>query len=121
MAALGGAALETGGGGLAENVEVGLALFSGLAVGIAALLGLQHEAMALIGVDAAKALCAIGLFLKDAALEHIVVVGVVGAAAFGRIDTDQGAKAVDEILRVRQLRAAGQRPFGNEGFEFIVI
>ena len=37
------------------------------------------------------------------------------------IDADQGAQAVDEALRVREFGAAGQRPFGNEGFEFAAI
>jgi len=110
-AALGRAALEAGGGGLPENVEVGLALFGGLAVGIAALLGLQHEAMTFIGVDPAKAFGAVGFLLEHAALEHIIVMGVVGAAALGRINADQGAQAVHEALRVRKLGATGQRPF----------
>ncbi len=77
--------------------------------------------MALVCVDSSETFSAIGFLLENAALEHIIIVGVVGAAALGRIDADQGAKAVDETLRVRQFRAAGQRPFGNEGFEFVVI
>ena len=87
-AAFGSAALEAGGGGLAENVEIGLALFGSLAVGIAALLSLQHEAVAFVGVDPAKTLGSVGLLLKDAALEHIIVVGIVGATALGWIDSD---------------------------------
>ena len=115
------AAFETCGGGLAKDVEVGFALFGRFAVGIAALFGFQHEAMTLVSIDPANALGAVGFLLKHAALEHIVIVGVVGAAALGRIDADQGAQAVDEALRVREFGAAGQRPFCNDGFEFIII
>ena len=68
-----------------------------------------------------KALGAVGLLLKDAALEHIIIMAIVGAAALGRIDAYQHAKTVDETLRVRKFGAAGQRPFGNEGFEFVAI
>ena len=82
-AAFGCASLETGGGGLAEDIEVGLALFGGFAVSIRALLGLKHEAVPLVGVDPPKAFGAVGLLLEDAALKHIVVVAIVGAAAFG--------------------------------------
>jgi hypothetical protein len=46
---------------------------------------------------------------------------VVGAAALGWIDADQGAEAIDEALRVREFGAAGWRPFGNEGFDLIAI
>src|SRR3546814_6667495 len=98
-----------------------LALFGGLAVGIAALLGFEDVAVALVGIDPAEAFSAVGFLLEDAALEHIVVVCVIGAAALGRIDADQRAKTVDETLRVRQFGTAGWRPFGTEGFDLIVI
>lgn len=120
-APLGGAALEAGSGSLTKNVEIGLALFGSLAVGIATLFGLQNEAVALVGVNPAKALGAVGFLLKDTALKHIIVVGIVGAAALGLIDADQPAKTVDETLRVRQLGAAGGCPFGNEGFDLSFI
>lgn len=106
---------------MTENIKIGLARFGGLAVGIAALLGFENETMAFVGVYAPETFGAVGLLLEHAALEHIIVVAIVGAAALGRIDADQSAKAVHEALRVREFGAAGQRPFGNEGFEFIVI
>jgi len=41
--------------------------------------------------------------MKHAALEHIVVLAIIGAAAMGRINPYQLAQAVDEALRVRKL------------------
>ena len=90
------------GGGLPENVEVSFALFDRFAVGIGALLGFEDKAVAFIGINPAKALGAVGFFLKHAALEHIVIMAIVGAAALGRIDANQRAKAIHETLRVRE-------------------
>ena len=50
--------------------------------------------MAFVGVDPAEALGAVAFVLEYAAFEHVVVVRIVGAAAVGRIDPDQGAQAV---------------------------
>src|SRR3546814_14152019 len=67
-----------------------LALFGGLAVGIAALLGFEDVAVALVGIDPAEAFSAVGFLLEDAALEHIVVVDrksvVEGKSVSVRVD-----------------------------------
>nr|WP_293846941.1 hypothetical protein [Sphingopyxis sp.] len=96
-------------------------MFGGLAVSVAALLGFENEAVALVGVYPAETFGAVGFLLEHATLEHIIVVGVIGATSLGRIDADQRAKTVDETLRVREFGTAGWRPFGNEGFDLIVI
>ena len=90
-------------------------------VGIGALLSLQHEAIALIGIQAAKAGGAVAIVLKDAALEHIVILRIVGLTAPRRVNADERSKAVHETLRIRQLRAAGDGPVGDEGVYLIVI
>ena len=115
-----GAALDAGAGGLAENVQIVLAACRSGLVRLAALLGLKDEAVALVAVDAAKALRAVAIVLKHPALEHIIVVRVVGAAAIGRGHADQRAQAVGEALRVRQLRPTRIAPLGDEGVDLLL-
>jgi hypothetical protein len=103
--------------GLAK--EIRLAALGRLAVGIGALLRLQHKAIALIGVQAAKAGRAVAIILKHAAFEHIVILAIVALAALGRIDADQRAEAVNKALRICEFRPAGYDPVGNERFEFV--
>ena len=54
-------------------------------------------------------------------LADMVMAQIEMQHAFGRIDANQGAKTIHETLRVCEFGAAGQRPFCNEGFEFVVI
>ena len=104
-------------GGLAEQVEIVLAALGGGAIGLAALLRFEDERAALVAVDPAEADGAVAVVLEHAALEHIVVLGIVGAAAVRRLDPDQPAQAVDEALRVRELRSARVAPLRDELFD----
>jgi hypothetical protein len=117
-AAPGGAALDAGAGGLAEDVEIVLALVCRRPVSLAALLGLQDEAVPLVAIDPAKALRAIAIVLEHAAFEHVIVVRIVGAAAGGRIDAKNAAQAVDEALRIGEFRPARIAPVGDEFLDF---
>jgi hypothetical protein len=112
--AAGGAALHPSSGGLAEQVEVVLAAAGGGAIRLAALLGLKDETIALVTVDAAEACRAVAIVLKHAALEHIIVERDIGLAAVRRFDAKQAAQAVDEALRVGDLRPAGLSPMPHE-------
>jgi len=78
------------------------------------------EAVALVAVYAAEALRAVAIVLKHPALEHVIVVRVVGAAAIGGGHADQRAQAVDEALRVRQLRPARIAPLGDKGVNLVL-
>lgn len=88
---------------------------------IITLLGRQYKIIAYIGIKAAKTDGAVAIILKRAMLEYVIIIAIVGATALGRIDADQVAKAVDETSGAREYGAAGQRPFCNEGFDFIII
>ena len=115
-----GAARDAGAGGLAEDVEIVLAARRSGLVRLAALFGLKDEAVALVAVDAAKALGAVTIVLKHPAFEHVIVVRVVGAASIRRGNTDQRAQAVDEALRVRQLRPARIAPLDDESVDLLL-
>ena len=77
--------------------------------------------MALVAVDPAEAGGAIAIVLKNPAFKDIMIVRIVGAASGWRIDVEQAAQAVDETLRVSQLRAAGIAPCGDEVFNSVQI
>src|SRR5204863_106403 len=97
----------------------GVGLFSRASTRLRSLLGLQHERVALVSVDPSEALRTVGFLLKHPPLKHIIIVGVVGAATLGRIDADQRSEAVDEALRIGQLRAAGWCPFSDKGVNLL--
>jgi len=80
-AAPGGATGDAGFGGLAEDVEIVIALIGRRTVRLAALLGFEDEAAALVAVDPAEAGGAVAIVLKDAAFEDVVVRGVVSLRA----------------------------------------
>ena len=116
-----GAALHARAGRLAEQVEIVLAAPGREPVCVAALLCLEDEGMALVAVDPAEAGGAIAIVLKNPAFKDIMIVRIVGAASGWRIDVEQAAQAVDETLRVSQLRAAGIAPCGDEVFNSVQI
>lgn len=118
-AAPGGAAGDTGFGGLAEDVEIVLALVGRRPIRLAALLGFKDEAAALVAVDPAEAGGTVAIVLKDAALEDVVVRGIVSLRAARRIDTEQPGQTVDEGLGVCEFAAAGAAPFSYKAFNFI--
>ena len=112
-----GAALHARAGGLAEQVEIIFTASGGEPVGVAALLGLEDEGVALVAVDPAEAGGAITVVLKDTSFENIMVMRIVGTAAGWWIDAEQTAQAIDEALCVGELRAAGIAPCGDEAFD----
>lgn len=112
--ATGGATLYPRGGGLAEDIKIILALAGGITVSLAALLGLKNEGVAFVAIHPAKALRAIAVVLKHAAFEHVIVVGIIGAAASGGINAQNVAQTVDKALRIGKFRPAGIAPSGNE-------
>ena len=108
------AAFHPLGGGLAEHVDVVATLGLGGGVEARTLLRLEDEGAALVDVDPAEAGRAVAIVLEDAALENVVVEGVVGAAALGRRHADQCAQAVDEALGVGELGTASVAPLRDE-------
>src|SRR3546814_1225560 len=54
------------------------------------------------------------MVLEHAALEYIVILGIVGATAVRRLNPNQPAQAIDEALVVRELRTTRIAPLGNE-------
>src|SRR3546814_11561390 len=54
------------------------------------------------------------MVLEHAALEYIVILGIVGATAVRRLNPNQPAQAIDEALGVRELRTTRIAPLGNE-------
>ena len=113
-AAPGGAALHPRGGGLAKKIHIGLTLVGGSTVGFGALLGLQDEGAAFIGIDAAEAGGVVTIVLKYPAFEDIVVERDIGLAAEQAFDPDDIAQPINEALRTGELIAAGFAPMGNE-------
>jgi len=71
--------------------------------------------MTLVAVDPAKALCAVAIVLKHAALEDVVVMRVVGAAAIRGVHADQLAEAVDEALRIGEFGPSSFAPLRYKG------
>ena len=108
------AALHPRGCGLPEQVEIVLAACRRRAVGVAALLGFKNEAAALVRIDPPEIARPVAIVLKHAALEDVVVMGVVGAASIRGGDPDEGAEAVYETLCVRELGPAGFPPLADE-------
>ena len=95
-----GTALQTCRCGLAEQVEVVLTPLRRGAVGFASLFGFEDESAAFVTVDPSEADGAVAIVLEHAALEDIVVLRVIGAAATRRLDPNQAAQCVYEALRV---------------------
>lgn len=79
------AALDAGAGRLAEDIEIVLAFVGRRPVRLAALLGFEDVTTTLVAIDAAKALCAVAIVLKDAAFENVIIMHVISAAAGGRL------------------------------------
>lgn len=100
-AALGRALLEFG---LRKIQWIG-----GLAI-LAALLGFEHEAAALVEVDPPGAGGSVAMMEDDVALEHIGVEARVGQGWIGRSHPKQGAQLGKEALAVGALRRAGVLP-----------
>ena len=84
------------------------------------MLGLQHEAAALVEVNEAVVAAAIRLVDDDAALEHIGVVTGVVAGRFRQWQAQQAAQLGEEQLVVGPLAAAGFCPALNEGLNGVV-
>ena len=68
-------------------------------------------------IDAPETRRSVAIVLKYLALEYIVVEGIIAAAALRRRHTDQRAQAVDEALRIGELRPAGLAPTRDEIFD----
>ncbi len=118
-AATGGAAGNACSGGLAEDVQIVFALVGCGPVGLAALLGFEDKAAALVAVDPAETGGAVAIVLKDAAFEDVVVGRVIGLGTPGRVDVEQPGQAVDEGLGVGEFAAAGAAPFSYKAFNLI--
>ena len=88
---------------MAEQVEIVLTTLGRGSISLASLLCFEDEGAEFVAVNPAKTDGAVTIVLKHAALEHIVVLAIIGAAAMGRINPYQLAQAVDEALRVRKL------------------
>ena len=108
-----GVALAALFGGQAQLGAVGL-LGLLLSVGrVGALLGFQHEAAALVEVDAAGAL--LGPVVEgDGALQHVLVLGGVVGGRVGPGHAQQVAEVLQEQAVVGALGAAGVLPAGRE-------
>src|SRR3546814_18045503 len=57
---------------------------------------------------------AVAIVLEHAALEYIVILGIVGATAVRRLNPNQPAQAIDEALGVRELRTTRIAPRSEE-------
>src|SRR3546814_18164628 len=57
---------------------------------------------------------AVAIVLEHAALEYIVILGIVGATAVRRLNPNQPAQAIDEALGVSALRTTRTAHLGNE-------
>ena len=88
-AAPGSAPGDAGLGGLAEDVEIIVALVGSSPVSLAALLGFEDEAATLVAVDPAEAFGAVAIVLEDAALKDVVVRRVIGLRTARGINTEQ--------------------------------
>ena len=73
---------------------------------VASLLGLEHEAAALVKVDPFNGRRAVGIEERHCALEHISVLVVVKSRRVGAGDREQVASLVPERRIVRSLRRA---------------
>jgi hypothetical protein len=109
-AADGGAFLRFPGGGGEEGELLGALL-------VAALLGFEREAAALVEIDAAGAAGAVGVAEGDGALEDVGVAGVVGLARVRTRDVQEIAEFREEELIVGALgggRALSARYEGGD-------
>lgn len=82
-----------------------------------ALLGFEDEAAALVKIDAAVRLSAVGVGEDDAAFEDVGVVVVVGARGVGVRDIEDIAQFAEEQGVVRTLGTAGSGPTIEEGLD----
>lgn len=88
---------------LTEEIEIVLACLGGAAIGVGTLLRLEDERTAAVAVDASEAGRAVAVVGEHAALEHVIVGGIVGAAAIGGGHAENVAESVDEGPRVGEL------------------
>jgi len=90
---------------------------SGGAGSIAALLGLEHEAAALVEVDASGGRGAVGVLEGDGALEDIGVLGGFGLGWVGPRQVEPIAEFGEEKLAVGAFTCAGMFPALDEGVD----
>ena len=81
------------------------------------MLGFEHEAMALVAIDAARRCRAIGMLEGDAAFEDVIVFRGIVLGHVGLREAKRMTESDDEELVVRQLRAARGLGLGDEGFK----
>jgi hypothetical protein len=114
------AALHPRGRGLPEEVKIIIAAFRRFAVGVAALLGFENEAAAFVRVDPPEIAGPVAIVLKHAALEDIIIRGVVGETAIRRVDANEQTKGVEEALSIGELGPARLSPMLDEGVELLI-
>ena len=108
-------------GVLGEEVRLARVGLSRAGSPLSGLLRLHDEAIAPVQIDATGAGAAVVRLEVDAALEHVVVQFVLRLRRFRPLHTEQIAEFAGERLEVRQFRAAGLSPPGNERFDRLRI
>lgn len=116
-----GAAARAGTGPLQWKIEADLPQFRQLRVPLAALLGFEDEAAALVQVDIVGGIAAVFMAGNDAALENIGVVVLSLDRRFGLVHADQAAEFGQKQLIVRAFPATRGTPARDKARNRVVI
>ena len=103
------------GKGIGQKRE--LLIIGCFAVALGRLLGFEHEAMALVAIDAARRCRAIGMLEGDIAFEDAIVPRGIVLGHIGLREAKRMTESGDEELVVRQFRAARGLGLGDEGLK----